>query len=122
MAFLDLHGRIGPRPTQSYEGISRGIDGWRYEPGDSGDPSVGIGPTAPSIYVEVDGEDGERHVVEIAQPQEPIYGVDIGKCGPECPHLVRLHAVNDAQDDWCPVHEYDEGMRAVGNLHANATL
>lgn len=48
---------------------------WTLEPGDSGDPSVGMGPTPPSIFTGVPNDDRFR-VVEIAIIKDTIYGND----------------------------------------------
>jgi len=113
-AVLDLQGRLGPGKPAAYEGYTRGE--WEFDPGDTGDPSVGMAATPPSIYVELKGEDDQSHTLELAQPLEPLYSVHVDRCTPAC----RRHPEFDVCEEGH--NEYDEGMRAAGNVNANGTL
>lgn len=48
---------------------------WTVEPGDGGDPSVGMGPTPTTVFVGVPNDDRFR-VVEIATISDTVYGDD----------------------------------------------
>ncbi len=69
---------------------------WIYDPGDTGDDSVGIGPTSPYIVAELN--DGKDAV--------PI-------CTLDEPRRSRGEAPKD---------EYDDGTETIGDLDANARL
>lgn len=69
---------------------------WTFEPGDSGDDSVGMAPTPPSVYSAVDDT---GNVVPICILDEP-----------------ERHAARD------PVDEYDECRERFGTIEGNAAL
>jgi hypothetical protein len=72
---------------------------WIFEPGDAGDPSVGIGAVKPSIYSRPYG-DNDDEAATICVLYEPLYSID----------------PKDITDEW------DEGIRYHGSLEANANL
>lgn len=68
---------------------------WFYDPGDSGDASVGLSGYAPFVYAEA--PNGEP--IEICRLSDPLYRVD-----PD------------------PADEFDEGLRWLGDVAANGRL
>ena len=72
---------------------------WFFEPGDAGDPSVGLGPINPSICSQPYG-DSDDEAATICVLYEPLYSID----------------PKDITDEW------DEGIRYHGSLEANANL
>ena len=67
---------------------------WAFDPGDEGDPSVGLGPTEPTIHV----EHGD-YEIDIATLYDPIY-----------------------REDRDPIDEFDDCIASSGSLQANGAL
>ena len=61
------------------ETVSHTPGPWHFDPGDGGDASVGLAPTPPSVFHEV--QDGSGEVVEIAYLKIPWSGVIPGPDG-----------------------------------------
>jgi hypothetical protein len=78
-------------------------------------PSTSKSPTPPLP--------DERIVVDLAIPHEPFYDVDVPRCTDDCPRDPEFGYCTLTDPAGHSLHnEYDDGLRQVGNLHANATL
>jgi hypothetical protein len=69
---------------------------WHYEPGDVGDDSVGIGPTAPYIYADPENDGNVVPICTMDTPARPT--------------------------GQPPRDEYDECIESIGDERANARL